>query len=131
MNMSTHCRVGIVVFPKTLGQGEGVKVRSVYVHHDGYLSGVGKTLKDHYQDVEKVNALLDAGDMSAINPEGAYGAYKNRGEEGVDASLDDFPMFGYSENFDGVSHYYLFIPGAGWLTKKGTIASGAAKWEGF
>ena len=40
-------------------------IRAVYVHHDGYLSGVGKTLIENY-DFIKLDNLLDLGDMSCL-----------------------------------------------------------------
>lgn len=57
--MSTRCRIGI-----ELPDG---KVRSIYCHHDGYLSGVGKMLNDHYQTAEKVEKLMDLGDISSLS----------------------------------------------------------------
>ena len=40
-------------------------IRAVYCHHDGYLSGVGKTLIENY-DFIKLDNLLDLGDMSCL-----------------------------------------------------------------
>ena len=38
----------------------------IYVHWDGYPEGVGETLRKHYTDSEKINQLLDLGDISAL-----------------------------------------------------------------
>lgn len=59
--MSTRSRVGIK-------EKDGT-VRSVYVHFDGYVAGVGKILYESYQDVDKIEQLINLGDMSSINSE--------------------------------------------------------------
>lgn len=41
-------------------------VRSIYCHWDGYLSANGATLLYHYQNAEKVDRLLNLGDISAL-----------------------------------------------------------------
>ena len=56
--MSTRCRIGIEYDDKT--------VKSIYCHHDGYPEWVGKKLKENYTDVEKVEALLELGDISSL-----------------------------------------------------------------
>ena len=38
----------------------------IYCHFDGYPSGVGQTLLDNYQDLEKVNDLIRLGDISQL-----------------------------------------------------------------
>ena len=74
--------------------------KSIYVHWDGYPSGVGQTLLNHYTDQSKIEGLMALGDLSQLSesiekPEGhsfknpasgccvAYG--RDRGEEGVEA----------------------------------------------
>ena len=42
------------------------KVRGIYCHFDGYLSGVGKTLKNYYKDEKTVNKLIDLGDIREL-----------------------------------------------------------------
>lgn len=61
--MSTRCLIGIEYDDKT--------IRYIYCHHDGYLAGVGKTLQEDYKDIEKIEKLLNLGDMSSLgsNPE--------------------------------------------------------------
>ena len=50
--------------------------RGIYVHHDGYREGVGKTLSLYYTNPERVSALVDLGDLSSlgknINPTGPH-----------------------------------------------------------
>jgi hypothetical protein len=40
--------------------------KTIYCHWDGYLEGVGRTLFDHYQDKEKVEELINNGDISSL-----------------------------------------------------------------
>ena len=42
------------------------KWKSIYCHYDGYPSGVGQTLKDHYSSQEKAEALIAMGDCSQL-----------------------------------------------------------------
>jgi len=60
--------------------------RVIYCHFDGYYDGVGKTLKEHYQDVEKVKKLIEGGDISSLGehveiPNGEKHDYNNRNTE--------------------------------------------------
>lgn len=62
--MSTRCRIAI--------EDETGRVTSIYCHHDGYLHGdgsVGQTLLNHYKDKDKINKLMELGDISAIGTE--------------------------------------------------------------
>lgn len=94
--MATRCQIG-----KRLPDG---RIRYIYCHFDGYESGVGVTLKEHYLVESKVDALLDLGDISALGKNIgekqdfnnrnkkedwclAYG--RDRGETGVDAVITD------------------------------------------
>lgn len=43
-----------------------VTKRVIYCNFDGYPEGVGRTLKDHYNDPEKIEKLMDLGDISAL-----------------------------------------------------------------
>lgn len=58
--MSTRSNVGIKV---------GNEFKYIYVHFDGYPSGVGATLRKHYQDPYKVRDLIDLGDCSVLGEE--------------------------------------------------------------
>lgn len=42
------------------------KISAIYCHFDGYYDGVGVTLKDHYQNREKLEHLLTKGDISSL-----------------------------------------------------------------
>jgi len=56
--MSTRSRIGI--------EHSDGKITSVYCHHDGYLSDVGKTLYNHYNTEDRILELLTHGDMSSL-----------------------------------------------------------------
>ncbi len=56
--MSTRSNVGII-------NADG-SVTAIYVHNDGYPSGVGKTLREHYNTEDKVRDLLKLGDLSIL-----------------------------------------------------------------
>lgn len=90
--MSTHGSITV----KT----ENGKFRTIYCHSDGYLSGVGKTLAEHYSTQEKAEELLSGGNISVLGescdkPEGhsfynrveGYTVYygRDRGEKDVEA----------------------------------------------
>ena len=60
--MSTTSRITIEI-----GKENNVSTyKSVYCHHDGYLSGVGKMLLEYYKDVETAALLITFGDMSCL-----------------------------------------------------------------
>lgn len=59
--MATRSRIGI--------ENSDGTVTSVYCHFGGYYSGVGRTLFYHYKDREKVQALIDLGDLSYVMEE--------------------------------------------------------------
>lgn len=56
--MSTRSNIAIV-------HPDGT-VQSIYVHSDGYPSGVGATLLNHYTDVAKVKELISLGGLSSL-----------------------------------------------------------------
>jgi hypothetical protein len=56
--MATRSRIGI--------QNEDGTIRSVYCHFDGYTDYVGSILRGNYSSSERINALLDQGDMSSL-----------------------------------------------------------------
>lgn len=89
--MGTRSRIGVM---------HGDVCKSIYVHWDGYLRGVGRTLLDHY-DSAKANHLVALGDASSLArevelPEGVAHSFdapnenitafygRDRGETGVE-----------------------------------------------
>jgi hypothetical protein len=85
----------------------GDKCRAVYVHWDGYLSGVGAELQSYTTQAE-VEELISHGDRSSLED----GYYKDRGEKGVEPT--DYDTF--AEFFEAVEgcwgeFYYIFKDG--------------------
>lgn len=59
--MATRSRIGMEL--------ENGTVKSIYCHWDGYPSHNGRILLEHYQDAEKVKALIELGDISSLEKE--------------------------------------------------------------
>jgi hypothetical protein len=119
--MATRSRIGI--------QDEKGTVRSIYCHFDGYPEGVGATLKEHYSNRQKLNMLINLGDISILeenvatvhehsfnNPRpGVTVAYhRDRGEElryaREDESLESFSKSGYK------NYGYVYTLESKWVT---------------
>lgn len=124
--MGTPCMIG---FEHTPGQ-----VSFITVNYDGYWSGAGVTLMEHYQDREKVAQLIALGDLSSLGTEigekqdfdrptnrdwcCAYG--RDRGEEDVEAGHGPMAEFWLvSRNY---GYTYLFDKDGVWRTKETTLA---------
>ena len=56
--MSTRCRIAI--------KEENGTYRSIYCHNDGYPSHVGEILETYYTDANKIEKLMDLGDLSSL-----------------------------------------------------------------
>lgn len=79
---------------------DGDIYKDIYCHNDGYLSYNGYILKNHYNTIERVNSLIELGDLSYLGQRlskydshqytdelitFAYG--RDRGEEGTFAKV--------------------------------------------
>jgi hypothetical protein len=93
--MATPSRIGI--------ENENGSITSIYCHWDGDTEGVGKTLKEHYSNRQKLRMLINLGDISILGEhvatmdehtfdnrkEGVTVAYhRDRGEEKNEARTD-------------------------------------------
>lgn len=58
--MSTRSRIGILNSDST--------ITSIYCHHDGYPSHVGRILQENYNTEKSIRNLISNGDASAIEP---------------------------------------------------------------
>ena len=84
-----------------VGMMRGDKIRAVYVHFDGYLSGVGAELQD-YTSRGEVEKLISEGDRSSLTE----GFYKFNGEDDVDpVDYESFDEF-YESCKDSWGEYY-------------------------
>lgn len=119
--MSTRGRIGI-----ELSNGN---IKSIYVHFDSYPEGVGKTLLKYYDAPEKINKLMDLGDISSLgeiydeavskadwngprvtlnDSEKTYTiAYKDRGED-VPARIDEDEI-GYISKAGKCWEEYMYL----------------------
>jgi hypothetical protein len=85
----------------------GNKCRAVYVHWDGYLSGVGAELQEYATQAE-VLELIAGGDRSSLTD----GFYKERGETGVDPTeYETFEEFYEAVDSCWGEYYYVFKDG--------------------
>lgn len=57
--MSTRSRIGV--------ENMDGSITHVYCHFDGYISGVGKMLAEHYSSEERARALIALGDLSSVS----------------------------------------------------------------
>jgi hypothetical protein len=57
--MATNALIGLRVGPG---------IRAIYCHYEGDIRSVGKMLYEHYNDREKVEALIKGGDISFLEP---------------------------------------------------------------
>ena len=117
--MGTRSRVGVM---------HGDKCKSIYIHWDGYLSGVGATLLEHY-DSAKANHLVALGDVSSLRqnieiPDGVEHSFespaegittfygRDRKENGCEFSVDHtFENFMTRVNDSGAEYYYIIRDG--------------------
>lgn len=105
--MSTRSRVGIK-------EKDGT-IRSVYVHFDGYVAGVGKTLYESYRNADKIEQLINLGDMSSIDSEiEKCEPYTQRGED-LSIAKDTVESFDKNWASCGEEYVYLYTDGR-WMT---------------
>ena len=105
--------------------------RAVYCHWDGYPSHNGRILQEHYTETEKVQQLIDLGDLSSLgpvigekhdfdnSPKGQCNFYgRDRGEEGGEADHYSSEVeFLESAQESWAQWVYLFTPEGKWLVK--------------
>jgi hypothetical protein len=106
------------------------KCRTIYCHWDGSPEHNGNILNQHYRDLDKINKLIDLGDISSlgrfVSPEEATGVddkthsydnpmkdvtvayHRDRGEEKNEARI-----YNCASDINEDSQYdYLFVDGA-------------------
>lgn len=70
---------------------DGTIYRDVYCHNDGYLSNNGFLLKNFYNTVERVNSLIELGDLS-------YLGQRLSDKDNVENTTDDSICFFYGRD---------------------------------
>jgi hypothetical protein len=122
--MATRSRIGLKLTDGTIKQ--------VYCHWDGYVEGVGLTLVENYNTIDKVEELINLGDISSLgfklstdqphtfdNPvNGVTVAYmRDRGEVGVEAQTLTMNEWMSTEYSSPIDFYYLFANGEWWVNR--------------
>lgn len=101
--MSTRSRVGIK-------EKDGT-VRSVYIHWDGYVAGVGRALYEYYRNADKIEQLINLGDMSSIGREiKECEPYTQRGED-LNITTESLASFKKNWACCGEEYVYLYTDG--------------------
>ena len=109
--MATRSRIAI--------ENQDGKVKSIYCHWDGYLSGVGKTLFNHY-DKEKLEKLIELGDISSLgeSTEDTVAYARDRNEElNFKEFYDVEDLFDYGFEI-GIGYIYCLTNSGIWLMNK-------------
>lgn len=125
--MSTRSFIGI--------KEQDGTIKAIYCHHDGYVSYVGAILNRYYADSEKVEKLMEVGDLSVlgVNPiDGGWDCrksfptndegfcleclgYRSRPEDDVDfVEYKDEAEFLERVKATWAEYAYLFVDGE-WL----------------
>ena len=112
---------------------------SSYVHYDGYVTGVGLTLLEHYNTEEKAYAVSTAGYFSSLseNIEESLNKSVHKDEKG-DYSENREEFEEYIRRDSGLEYAYLWSDGywkvADWslkVTGVGKYAKYKSTWNGF
>lgn len=81
-------------------------VESIYCHFDGYLSHNGETLQKHYSTKEKMEKLIELGNISSLGntPEATEAYHRDRGE---DLNLTSYPNVAtlFEDGFNSGAEY--------------------------
>lgn len=119
--MSTHCMI-------IVERAEGGQFVASYCHFDGYPTGVGYQLINHYNDQDLAECLVTGGDMSSLGPrcdrpdghsyshpvEG-YTVYygRDRGERNTGPRVGAFDSVGRAHR--GIEWYYVWFAKDRWM----------------
>jgi hypothetical protein len=110
--MSTRSRIAI--------ENQNGSVTSIYCHFDGYISGVGKLLKEYYTTQDKVEALIELGDISSLEmtPASTVAYARDRCEDLHKTSylcVEDLFELGFQS---GEEYVYCFTKNNIWLVNE-------------
>jgi len=109
--MATRSRIAI--------ENQDGTVTSIYCHFDGYLSGVGKTLFEHY-DREKTEKLIELGDISVLGEStlDTIAYHRDRNEDLHFKTFLNIPdLFDYGFE-SGIEYIYCLTKDGIWLVNK-------------
>ena len=104
--MATRSLIGLVLKDNS--------IKYSYCHNDGYLSGVGKTLLKHYKDFDKIDELLNYGDMSSLGKDIKRPKYSRKDNstsffdpDGAIVKITDLESYNFGLQSDA-EYIYLF-----------------------
>ena len=111
--MATRSRIAI--------ENQDGTVTSIYCHYDGYLSGVGKLLKEYYTTQTKVEALIELGNISALDmtPTSTEAYHRDRGHDLKKTIYIDVEELFEMNIGSGISFVYCLTKDNRWLVSKG------------
>jgi len=68
--------------------------RGIYCHWDGQPNNNGQTLYEHYSNSNKLNQLIDMGDISSLHPtlKGVFAYHRDRGDSWKDVQTTHSPF---------------------------------------
>jgi len=107
--MATRSRIAI--------ENQDGTVTSIYCHWDGYTNGVGKTLEKWYTTQEKVEALIELGDISSLDmtPTSTVAYHRDRGEDLEQTTFSNIENL-FKKGFNsGEEYVYCFTKDGKWL----------------
>ena len=113
-------------------------VVSSYVHYDGYVTGVGLTLLEHYNTEEKAYAVSTAGYFSSLSENMEESRKKSVHDSEGDHSENREEFEEYIRRDSGLEYVYLWADGywkvADWSLEVigvGQFAEYKSTWNGF
>jgi hypothetical protein len=110
--MATRSRIAI--------ENQDGSVTSVYCHWDGYVDGVGKTLNQHYNTKDKVEALIELGNLSSLDEtlETTVAYARDQGDDLIQnlyLNVEELFEDGFRS---GVEYIYCFTKDGFWLVNE-------------
>ena len=117
--MATHSAIGFVEYDGS--------VRAIYCHSDGYPDNQMPLLTENYNTIEKVEELLDLGDLSSLgkgigeqkdfnNPD--YDLCLPYSARGEDVPAKDYVSIQHFKNNHSYSDYLYLFDGVEWSWEK-------------
>jgi len=111
--MSTRSNIAIELPDENpVVNSKGGKIKSIYVHCDGYPYGIGKILNDSYNTYDKARELFNFGDASYLDDTiescSFYGRDWDRDEEPAKTYRDEYMYMASMRGDIHIEYIYLF-----------------------
>ena len=118
--MATRYTIGKV-------QEDGMTIRSVYGHWDGYPEYAGRVLENFYTDEEKIDRLLSMGDISVLDQQIGSPTERNSFDDRTEGMTT---FYGRDRGEDGVSALVHANTDEWFEFRKGSWCEYAYMWDG-